>query len=79
MLFIHDLFRRTSTPRCEDDDHLSCKDHTGGITVLAFNTKIERVVHRGTCLGRYNTSFNHSFGIFNGPVTVKNEYHHHCC
>ena len=51
-------FRRTSTPRCGDDDQLMCKDHTGGIVVLGFNTKSERIVHRGTCLGKlgkYNT------------------------
>jgi len=30
-----------------------CKHHTGGIVVLAFNTKVERTVHRGTCLGKY--------------------------
>ncbi|XP_048732268.2 eIF-2-alpha kinase GCN2-like [Ostrea edulis] len=43
--------RRTSTP-CRDssDDHV-CQNHTGGIVVLAFNTKGERTIHRGTCLG----------------------------
>ena len=47
------LYRRTSTPRSEEDDQSTCKDHNGGISVLAFNTKTERIVHRGTCLGRY--------------------------
>ncbi|XP_061166164.1 eIF-2-alpha kinase GCN2-like [Saccostrea echinata] len=43
--------RRTSTPcRQSPEDHV-CQDHTGGIVVLAFNTKGERTVHRGTCLG----------------------------
>lgn len=44
--------RRTSTPRrdSEGSDH-QCKDHTGGIVVIAFNTKTDRTIHRGTCLG----------------------------
>ncbi|XP_045185726.2 eIF-2-alpha kinase GCN2-like [Mercenaria mercenaria] len=36
---------------CSDDNHKHCKHHTGGIVVLAFNTKSERIVHRGRCLG----------------------------
>ncbi|CAG2212086.1 EIF2AK4 [Mytilus edulis] len=44
--------RRTSTPlRDTDDSDHQCKDHTGGIVVIAFNTKSERTIHRGTCLG----------------------------
>jgi hypothetical protein len=47
------FFRRTSTPRrdSEGSDH-QCKDHTGGIVVIAFNTKTDRTIHRGTCLGK---------------------------
>ena len=56
--FIH---RRTSTPRSEDNDQLTCKDHTGGIVVLAFNTKTERIVHRGTCLGEFLSFLKYNF------------------
>ncbi|OWF52320.1 Eukaryotic translation initiation factor 2-alpha kinase 4 [Mizuhopecten yessoensis] len=46
--------RRTSTPHRNSggdgcDSH--CKDHVGGVVVLAFNTKSDRTINRGTCLG----------------------------
>ncbi|KAL5008543.1 hypothetical protein ScPMuIL_014124 [Solemya velum] len=45
--------RSRSTPRRElgEGSHRHCKDHTGGIVVLAFNTKGDKTVHRGGCLG----------------------------
>ena len=45
------LFRRTSTPHSEADDE---KHVTGsGTTILAFDTKTERTVHKGSCIGEY--------------------------
>ncbi|XP_041355156.1 eIF-2-alpha kinase GCN2-like [Gigantopelta aegis] len=46
--------RQTSTPKpgCEEID---CRSYHGGISVLAFNTKGERTVTRGMCLGHSPT------------------------
>ncbi|XP_052767751.1 eIF-2-alpha kinase GCN2-like isoform X2 [Mya arenaria] len=43
--------RRTVTLKSGEDGDGPCKHHHGGVVVLAFNTKSERIVHRGTCLG----------------------------
>nr|KAG5714446.1 hypothetical protein BaRGS_006892 [Batillaria attramentaria] len=47
--------RRTSTPRRESEsegDEGKCREHAGpAVSKLVFNTKGERAVHRGRCLG----------------------------
>lgn len=47
--------RRTSTPHRDSEsegDEVRCKEHgSTGVTVLAFNTRLERTVQRGKCLG----------------------------
>ncbi|KAH3854167.1 hypothetical protein DPMN_096706, partial [Dreissena polymorpha] len=43
--------RKSTTHRCSEDENTPCKHHTDGVVVIAFNTKNERTVHRGTCLG----------------------------
>lgn len=55
--------RRTSTP-CREalEDHV-CQNHTGGIVVLAFNTRGERTIHRGTCLGHGSSGSTVYVGI----------------
>ncbi|XP_060076346.1 eIF-2-alpha kinase GCN2-like [Ylistrum balloti] len=46
--------RRTSTPHRNsggDGTDQHCKDHVGGVVVLAFNTKADRTINRGKCMG----------------------------
>ncbi|KAJ8309409.1 hypothetical protein KUTeg_014283 [Tegillarca granosa] len=48
---------RTSTPMQDHSNGVTdnyCKTHTGGIISLVFNTKTERTIHRGACLGHGN-------------------------
>ena len=46
--------RRTSTPHSEADGAEEKHVMTGtGTTILAFDTKTERTVHKGSCIGEY--------------------------
>ncbi|KAL4238496.1 Eukaryotic translation initiation factor 2 alpha kinase 4 [Mactra antiquata] len=42
---------RTVSWSCSEEGNHQCKHHTGGIVVIAFNTKTDKIVHRGRCLG----------------------------
>ena len=46
------FYRRTSTPHSEADGTEEKHVITGnGTTILAFDTKTERTVHKGSCMG----------------------------
>ncbi|XP_069116071.1 eIF-2-alpha kinase GCN2-like [Argopecten irradians] len=58
--------RRTSTPHRNsggDSSDPHCKNHVGGVVVLAFNTKSDRTINRGKCLGHSNNGSTVYAGI----------------
>ena len=64
-MFVYD--RRTSTPHSEADGTEEKHVITGtGTTILAFDTKTERTVHKGSCIGQYKYPvFSDSYCIYN--------------
>ena len=60
--------RRTSTPHSEADGSEEKHVITGnGTTILAFDTKTERTVHKGSCMGEYKHPqrvLSHSHYVF---------------
>ena len=65
------FYRRSSTPHSEVDGTEEKHVITGnGTTILAFDTKTERTVHKGSCMGEYKHPqlvFSHShYGFFSG-------------